>query len=122
MQPIPVQCQNLQDTAKVNKLRERIYLSPPDIGQDEVGFVNEAMKSSWVAPEGPFINRFENLLTGYLGKENVLAFNSGTAAIHLGLKLLGVKAGDHVIVPTFSFCAAVNPVLYLNAIPVFCGL
>ncbi len=119
MQPIAAQHQNLAATVKVNALSEKIYLSPPDIGLEEQILVKQALESNWVAPEGPFIGKFEKMLGEYLGKEFVLALNSGTSAIHLGLKLLGIEPGDHVLVPTFSFCAAVNPVLYLNAIPVF---
>ncbi len=117
MQSTPIPYQNLLDTSKSSS--ERIYLSPPDIGLEEKELVMEAMESNWIAPEGPTIKTFEHELSQYLGTEHVIALNSGTSAIHLGLKLLGVGQDDLVIVPTFSFCAAVNPVLYLNAIPVF---
>lgn len=119
MQSTPIQQQNLADITKVETSTNRIYLSPPDLGLDEKVMVEQAMESNWVAPEGPFITSFENRIAEYLGKGHVLALNSGTSAIHLGLRLLGVESGDQVIVPTYSFCAAVNPVLYLNAIPVF---
>lgn len=119
MQSTPIPFQNLADTTKADAFAEKIHLSPPDIGLEEKIRVEEAIESNWVAPEGPFIVEFEKRLAKYFGKEHVLALNSGTSAIHLGLKLLGVEPEDFVIVPTFSFCAAVNPVLYLNANPVF---
>ena len=112
-------CLNSPDINGLTPLKDRIYLSPPDLSEEEKAKVAEALQSNWVAPEGPFIHEFEKQLSDFLGVEHSVALNSGTSAIHLGLKYLGVAAGDYVLVPTFSFCAAVNPVLYLGASPVF---
>lgn len=97
----------------------RIYLSPPDLIGEEREFVIEALNSNWIAPEGPQLDIFEKELENFLSTKNVLALNSGTSSIHLGLKLLDVGPSDLVITPTFTFCAAVNPIIYLGAKPVF---
>ncbi|MEQ9425110.1 MAG: aminotransferase class I/II-fold pyridoxal phosphate-dependent enzyme [Cyclobacteriaceae bacterium] len=96
----------------------KIYLSAPDIGEEERKLVFETLDSGWLAPAGPQIDLFETSLQDYLGANYVLAVNSGTSAIHLGLRALGVKEGDYVLCPTFAFCAVVNPILYEKAIPV----
>ena len=90
------------------------------MGGSEQKFVQEAFDLNWVAPLGPNVKGFEQDLEKYLGEGNqVAALSSGTAAIHLGLILLGVKAGDEVICQSFTFSASANPILYLGAIPVF---
>ena len=87
---------------------------------DEGELVKQAIDSNWIAPRGPQLNLFEASLRDLFNKDvKVLALNSGTAAIHLGLKLLGVGEGDSVLTPTFSFCASANPILYLGAEPIF---
>ena len=99
---------------------EKIWLSSPHMGGNEQLFVNEAFETNWVAPLGPNVTGLENDLEHYLGQESyVAALSSGTAAIHLGLVLLGVKAGDEVICQSMTFSASANPILYLGAIPVF---
>jgi dTDP-4-amino-4,6-dideoxygalactose transaminase len=99
---------------------EKIWLSSPHMGGSEQKYVNEAFDTNWVAPLGPNVTGFENDLENYL-KDNVsvAALSSGTAALHLGLVLLGVKAGDEVICQSFTFSASANPILYLGATPVF---
>lgn len=100
----------------------RIWLSPPHMGGFKQKYVQEAFESNWIAPVGANIIGFENDLEKYFNKHSyVAALSSGTAAIHLGLVLLGVKAGDDVLCQTMTFCASVNPVLYQGAIPVFVG-
>lgn len=98
----------------------KIYLSPPHMGGNEQRYVQEAFDSNWVSTEGNNLVSFEEDLESYLleGKF-VCALNSGTAAIHLGLILLGVKAGDEVVCQSMTFSASVNPILYLGATPVF---
>lgn len=103
----------------MKKNNQRIYLSPPHLSHLELESIQEAFTHNWVAPVGPQLDTFEQKLSDYLHQKPVLALNSGTSAIHLGLKLLGVEAGDEVICPTFTFVASVNPVLYLQAIPIF---
>ena len=98
---------------------KKIYLSAPDIGIEERSAVSNVFDSNWVAPLGPEVDAFEQELAAYCGRRSVAALSSGTAAIHLALQLLGVGAGDSVIVPSFTFVATANPVLYLGAQPIF---
>lgn len=90
------------------------------MGGSEQKFIKEAFDTNWVAPLGPNVNGFENDIQSYLeNQSHVSALNSGTAAIHLGLILLGIKADDEVICQSFTFSASANPILYLRAIPIF---
>jgi len=100
-------------------MSERIYLSPPHMGGEELKFVHEAFESNWIAPLGPQVSAFEKEVASYVGTKGALAVNSGTAAIHLGLRLLGIGSGDKVFCSTLTFIGSVNPILYLNAEPVF---
>lgn len=95
-----------------------IFLSPPDISEVEHRRVNEALASNFIAPVGPHVSAFEDGLARYLGVPEMLALNSGTAAVHLGLRALGVGPGDCVLCPDLTFVATVNPVRYLGAEPV----
>ena len=98
----------------------KIWLSSPHMGGSEQKFIKEAFDTNWVAPLGPNVNGFENDIECYLeNKSFVSALNSGTAGIHLGLILLGVKAGDEVICQSLTFSASANPILYLQATPIF---
>lgn len=98
----------------------KIWLSSPHMGEQEQKYVQEAFDSNWIAPLGPNVNEFENLLQTYLGENNfVAALNSGTAAIHLALILAGVNKGDEVLCQSFTFSASANPILYVGANPVF---
>lgn len=100
--------------------QEKIWLSSPHMGGTEQNYVNEAFATNWVAPLGPNVNNFETDLENYLN-QNVFvgALSSGTAALHLGLILLDVKAGDEVICQSMTFSASANPIAYLGATPVF---
>ncbi len=102
-----------------SETKPKIWLSSPHMGGNEINYVNEAFETNWVAPIGPHISAFEQQITDYLGIKGAAALSSGTAAIHLGLILLGVKAGDEVICQSFTFSASANPILYLGAIPIF---
>src|SRR5690606_24681623 len=98
----------------------KIWLSSPHMGGGEQQFVNEAFDTNWVAPLGPNVTGFEADLESYLGNgAHVAALSSGTAALHLGLILLGVTPGDYVICQSFTFSASANPIAYLGAEPVF---
>lgn len=97
----------------------RIYLSPPLMTGKEVGAVADAIRSHWVAPQGPHLRAFESAVAGRLGVGHACALSSGTAAIHLGLRALGVGPGDDVLCSTFTFIAAANPIHYLGANCVF---
>ncbi len=81
-------------------------------------YVQEAFETNWIAPLGPNVNAFEEELGDYLKIKHVAVLNSGTAAIHLALIILGIKAGDEVLVSSFTFSASVNPILYQGAVPV----
>lgn len=101
-------------------MSSKIWLSSPHMGGTEKKYVDAAFESNWVAPLGPNVTGFEEDLETFIGNEShVAALSSGTAAIHLGLVLLGVKAGDEVICQSFTFSASANPILYQGAIPVF---
>ena len=102
-----------------NVERKRIYLSSPTMHGKEQEFVKEAFDTNWVAPLGPNVNGFEKELAEYVGISHAAALDSGTAAIHLALKLADVKEGDVVFVPTLTFSATCNPVVYEKAVPVF---
>ena len=98
----------------------KIWLSSPHMGGTEQTYIQEAFDANWVAPLGPNVNGLEKDLENYLGNQaNVGALSSGTAAIHLGLILLGVQAGDEVICQSMTFSASANPILYLEARPIF---
>jgi len=98
----------------------KIWLSSPHMGGNEQKFVQEAFDTNWVAPLGPNVTGFEQDLESYLDNDAyVAALSSGTAAIHLGLVLLGVEYGDEVICQSFTFSASANPIHYLGATPVF---
>lgn len=101
---------------------KRILLSPPHMGGAEAAYVAQAFQDNWIAPVGPHIDLFEHRLSELLGNSSqVVALQSGTSAIHLGLHLLGVQRGDVVLCQSLTFVASVNPVLYLGATPVFVG-
>lgn len=99
---------------------DRIYLSPPHVGDLERKYVAEAFDTNWISPMGPHLSAFEAELSAYLGEGvHVAALSSGTAAIHLALIILGVGQGDEVICSTFTFSGSCNPVAYVGAVPVF---
>jgi dTDP-4-amino-4,6-dideoxygalactose transaminase len=98
----------------------KIWLSSPHMGGTEQNYIKEAFDANWVAPLGPNVNGLELDLEEYLGNHACVgALSSGTAAIHLGLILLGVEAGDEVICQSMTFSASANPILYLGATPIF---
>ena len=101
-------------------MKSRIWLSPPHMGGEELKYVKKAFKNNWIAPVGPNITQFESDLENYLGKNKyVCLLSSGTAAIHLGLLLLGVKKDDEVLCQSMTFNASANPIIYLGAKPIF---
>lgn len=99
--------------------RKRIYLSSPTMHGEEQAFVQEAFDTNWVAPLGPNVNAFEKEMADYTGCGHAAALASGTAAIHMALRLLGVKQGDVVFVSDLTFSASCNPIVYENGTPVF---
>ena len=113
--------------------REKIYLCLAHMSEDgmEQKYVKEAFDTNWVVPLGPNVNGFEKDLEDFVNghtestdnteklSKRVVALSAGTAAVHLGLLAAGVKAGDEVIVQSFTFCASSHPITYLGATPVF---
>jgi dTDP-4-amino-4,6-dideoxygalactose transaminase len=97
----------------------RIHLSPPDVGEAERKLLLEAFDSGWVAPVGPDLDAFEAHVAELVGVRHAVALSSGTAALHLALIAAGVRRGDTVLVPSFTFAASANAVLYTGARPVF---
>lgn len=97
----------------------KIWLSSPHMGGSEQQYIQEAFDSNWIAPVGANIDSFEKDLEDYLGGSHITLLNSGTAALHLGLVLLGVQPGDVVICQSMTFAASANPILYQGATPVF---
>ena len=100
-------------------MNKRIYLSPPHIGECEQQFVADAFATNWIAPLGPHVDAFEREVAEYVGIRGALALNSGTAAIHLALRSLGVERGDTVFCSSLTFIGSINPVMYEGAQPVF---
>jgi dTDP-4-amino-4,6-dideoxygalactose transaminase len=99
---------------------KKIWISSPHLEGNEQKYVQEAFDTNWITSEGSNLNGLEQDLESYLGNQShVGALSSGTAAIHLGLILLGVKAGDAVICQSMTFSASANPILYLGATPIF---
>ena len=98
---------------------KRIFLSSPHMGEFEREFVKEAFDTNWIAPLGPNVNEFEKELAEYVGVKSAAVLTSGTSAIHLAVKLLGVSKGDYVLCSSLTFCASCNPIVYEGAIPVF---
>lgn len=100
---------------------KKIYLASPHMSDEkyEENFVKEAFDTNWLSTVGENINKFEENVKEYLNINSAVALSSGTAAIHLGLKALGVKKDDIVFVSDLTFSASVNPIIYENAIPVF---
>ncbi|MGO9344230.1 MAG: DegT/DnrJ/EryC1/StrS family aminotransferase [Acidimicrobiales bacterium] len=96
----------------------RVYLSPPDVGNEERQALLRAFDSNWIAPLGPEVDAFEEEFARRLGVDHAVALSSGTAALHLALVLLGVGPGDDVLVPTFTFVATASTIKYVGAHPV----
>ena len=100
-------------------MMNEIPLSVPNLNIEIVDNLRECIETGWVSTSGRFIREFEERFSEYTGVPDAVSCQSGTAGLHIGLSILGVEAGDEVIVPTLTFIGAVNPVKYLGAFPVF---
>ncbi len=101
-------------------VQKKIWLSSPHIGTQEEIYVREAFKTNWIAPLGPNVEEFENSIENFVGSNTYAAcLSSGTAAIHLALKILGVGYNDEVLCQSFTFSASANPIKYLGGTPIF---
>ena len=99
--------------------RPRIFLSPPHLGTEELSLVREAFASNYIAPCGPMVDAFEREFAAYVGIPHAVAVSSGTAAMHLVLRCLGVGSGDTVAASSLTFIGSVSPVTFLGATPIF---
>lgn len=100
-------------------MSSRVFLSTPHLTGEEARFVAEAFASNWIGPLGPHVDAFEQEFAAAVDADSAAALASGTAALHVALRLVGVGPGDEVLCPTFTFVASVNPILYQGARPVF---
>lgn len=100
-------------------MNRRIYLSSPCMCGREQEFIREAFETNWIAPLGKNVNEFENSIKEYIGTKGAVAMCSGTAAIHMALRALGVDRGDIVFCQSMTFSASANPIVYQNGTPVF---
>ena len=101
------------------KTPPRIYLSPPHMSTADRKLLLEAFDSNWIAPLGPHVDALEREFAEKLGMREAVALSSGTAALHLSLRLLGVQTGDEVLTSTLTFAATANAITYCGASPVF---
>ncbi|MEG4324853.1 DegT/DnrJ/EryC1/StrS family aminotransferase, partial [Microcoleus sp. herbarium5] len=93
-------------------MTKQILLSTPHMGSLEQGFVKEAFDTNWIAPVGPHVDAFEQEFCEIVGAKHAAAVSSGTAALHLALKLIGVGSGDEVFCSTLTFIATASPITY----------
>lgn len=99
--------------------RAFLPLSVPNLSGNELDYVTEAINSGWVSSSGPFVKEFEEKIAEYAKCKGAVSCQNGTSGLHIALKVCGVNNGDEVIVPTLTFIAAVNPVRYVGAEPIF---
>ncbi len=100
-------------------MNKRFFLSAPHMGGNELKYIEKVFESNYIAPLGEYVNKFEESIKNYTGAQNALAVTSGTAAIHLALRIAGVGEGDDVLASTFTFIGSVNAIIYQGANPVF---
>ena len=100
-------------------IKTRIYLSSPCLCGKEMVFVHQAVADNWIAPSGPSVDGFEREICEYTGAEYAVATSSGTAAIHMAIRYLGVGKNDIVFCSSLTFAASCNPIIYENGTPVF---
>lgn len=105
----------------LHPFKKRVYLSAPHMSGEELKYIQSAFNENWITPLGPNVTRFENEMVQYLQEENIyaVAMSSGTAAIHIALRLLNVKPGEEIFCSSATFIATANPIMYERAVPVF---
>ena len=101
-----------------DRLEERLYLSVPHMSEASLRYVQEAFATNWLTTMGPNLVALEEAASELVGCSTV-GISSGTAGLHLALRLVGVEAGDEVVTPSLSFAASANPIRYQGAVPVF---
>lgn len=107
------------DLIERSKIDQQILLSTPHMGEAELEYVADAFRTNWIAPLGPNVDAFERELADVVGARHAVALSSGTAAIHIALRLLDVGLGDVVFCSTLTFVASISPAIYQGARPVF---
>jgi len=117
--PVVDQARRVIGLLERREIDEQILLSTPHLGEAERAFVDQAFRTNWVAPLGPNVDAFERELAELVGARHATALSSGTAAIHVALRLLGVGPGDTVFCSSLTFAASANPIVYQGAEPVF---
>ena len=100
-------------------MRQRLFLSPPHMTGNEQCYIAEVFESNYIAPLGPMVTRFEQAICDYTQAPYSLATSSGTAALHLALRVSGISEGDVVLASTFTFIGSVSAILYQQAVPLF---
>jgi pyridoxal phosphate-dependent aminotransferase EpsN len=100
-------------------MTERIFLSAPHLTGGEMGYIQQAFDDNWIGPLGPHVEEFERQLVDIVGKKRALALSSGTAAIHLALRTMGIQRGDVILASSFTFIGSVAPLSYMGAEPWF---
>ena len=103
----------------MDKFENKVWLSSPTMHGEELKYITEAYETNWMSTVGKNINEVERSICEKVGCKHAVALSSGTAALHLAMKLAGVKRGDHVFCSDVTFDATVNPVVYEGGIPVF---
>ncbi len=103
----------------MDKFNHKIWLSSPTMHGDELKYITQAYESNWMSTVGENINEVERLIAEKVGCKYAVALSSGTASLHLAIKLAGVKPGDHVFCSDMTFAATLNPVVYEGGIPIF---
>lgn len=100
-------------------MNNRIFLSAPHMSGNELKYIEKVFESNYIAPLGEYVNKFEESIKDYTGAKNTLAVTSGTAALHLALRVLEIGEGDDILASTLTFIGSINAILYQNANPVF---
>ncbi|MEW8956922.1 DegT/DnrJ/EryC1/StrS family aminotransferase, partial [Clostridium sp.] len=100
-------------------MNKRIYLASPHMGGYEKAYIDEAFDTNWIAPLGPNVDGFEKEICDYADVKSAAALSSGSAAIHMALKAVGINEGDYIFCSSLTFSASCNPVMYEKGIPVF---
>ncbi len=100
-------------------MKNRLFLSAPHMSGNELKYIEKVFESNYIAPVGEYVNKFEEEVKNYTGAKNALAVTCGTAAIHLALRILGIKEDDDVLASTFTFIGSVSAILYQKANPIF---
>ncbi len=107
------------NSERFTRFQNKIWLSSPTMHGDEIKYINDAYETNWMSTAGENINEVEHISAVKTGAEYAVALSCGTAALHLAVKLAGVKPGDRVFCTDMTFAATVNPVMYEKAVPVF---